>query len=55
MTRVYQARQDASIFTIQNKIEIIFGLPVGSVKLVRPDGKKKRSDASVQSLRHEWS
>ncbi|KIC37244.1 hypothetical protein [Leisingera sp. ANG-M7] len=53
-TRYRIARSDAPIRTITDKIEEVFGLPTGSVVLVKPDGRKKRSDATIQSLRDEW-
>lgn len=53
-SRYRVARADAPIGTITAKIEEVFGLPQGSVVLVKRDGRKKRSDASIQSLRDEW-
>jgi hypothetical protein len=53
-SRYRVARSDAPIGTITAKIEEVFGLPQGSVVLVKRDGCKKRSDASIQSLRDEW-
>jgi hypothetical protein len=53
-TRYRTARSDAPIGTITAKIEDVFGLPEGSVVLIKPDGRKKRSNASIQSLRDEW-
>lgn len=53
-TRYRVARNDASVSSITSAVEDIFGLPEGSVKLVRPDGTKKRADATIRSLRDEW-
>jgi hypothetical protein len=53
--RFNAARSDASVASIRKSIEEIFDLPEGSVQLVRPDGSKKRSDASIASLREEWN
>lgn len=55
MTRTNRAREDASVEVIQDKIEAVFGLPSGSVRIVKPDGRKKRADASIASLREEWA
>ncbi len=52
--RFNAARSDASVAAIRRSIEEIFDLPEGSVQLVRPDGTKKRSNASIASLRGEW-
>ncbi|WP_149137306.1 hypothetical protein [Cupriavidus campinensis] len=48
------ARSDASIRSIRQKIEEVFGLPEGSVALCGPDGKALRSDAKIGTLRRRW-
>lgn len=53
-SRYRTARSDAPVGTITAKIEAVFNLPEGSVVLVKPDGRKKRSDATIRSLREEW-
>jgi hypothetical protein len=52
--RYFSARGDASVGSLQGTIEKQFGLPDGSVRLLRPSGRAKRSDASVSSLRRDW-
>ena len=52
--RFKKARADASVDTIQSSIESDYGLPAGSVRLLRPDGRPKRRDASIASLRDEY-
>jgi hypothetical protein len=52
--RFKKARGDASVDTIQSTIESDYGLPTGSVRLLRPDGTPKRRDASIASLRTEY-
>lgn len=52
--RVNRARADACVHSIQANIESHYGLPEGSVRLVRPNGRAKRSDASIASLREEY-
>ena len=52
--RYRSARSDASIGSIKKQIEIAFGLPEGSVALVKPDGSKIRSDATIKTLRSQW-
>lgn len=53
-TRYRKARSDASIESIQKTLEEKFGLPTGSVRLVNPNGKKIRSDATVGTLISNW-
>lgn len=52
--RYFSARSDASVGSLQRTIEKQFGLPDGSVRLLRPSGRSKRSDASIASLRDDW-
>ena len=44
-------RDDASIAAAQKAIAKTMGLPVDSVKLVLPSGRKARTDATVEALR----
>ena len=48
------ARSDASVASIRQKIEQIFGLPEGSVALCGPDGRGLRGDAFIKTLRRRW-
>lgn len=48
------ARSDATIEVIQRRIQKDYGLPVGSVKLVYPSGRKARADATVGALLRNW-
>lgn len=52
--RYRRARSDSTLGTLQVEIERTFGLPPGGVRLVRPDGRKMRSDALVRSFRECW-
>lgn len=52
--RYRRARSDSSLATLQRSIEGNYGLPAGSVRLVRPDGRKVRCDATVRHLRRQW-
>lgn len=52
--RFRQARDDASIGSIRKKIEMVFGLPEGSVQICGPLGKILRSDAKIATLRTRW-
>jgi len=52
--RFRKARSDSTLGTLQSVIERVFGLPEGSVRIVRPDGRKMRSDALVRSVRKRW-
>lgn len=49
-----RARSDCSVKTLERVIERVFDLPPGSVRIVRPDGRKMRSDAFVDRLRKLW-
>ncbi|HZJ97730.1 MAG TPA: hypothetical protein VFD12_07855 [Oligella sp.] len=53
-TRFRVARADASIGSICKKIEEVFGVPEGAVKLCAPNGKPLRSDAKISTLRRRW-
>lgn len=52
--RYRAARSDASVASIRNKVEQIFGLPEGSVALCGPDGRALRGDAFIKTLRRRW-
>jgi len=52
--RKNQLRRDASVGTGQRKIESVFGLPQGSVRLVNPGGKNARIDKSIEALLTDW-
>ncbi len=47
-------KSDASLKTAASVIKKLFGLPEGSVKLVKRDCRKKREDATVGTLRNHW-
>jgi len=53
-TRFRSARSDASVGSICKKIEEVFGVPEGAVKLCDPKGKPLRSDAKIATLRSRW-
>jgi hypothetical protein len=52
--RYRKVREDAEIGPFLTKIEKQLGLPGGSVKVVGPNGRKIRSDASVAAIRKKW-
>lgn len=52
--RYRSARVDGKVGSLEARIARDYGLPRGSVMIVSPDGKDKRSDARVQSLLAEW-
>jgi hypothetical protein len=52
--RYRRARSDGSVKALAASIESERGLPTGSVRIVGPDGRKIRSDASVAALRKRW-
>lgn len=47
-------RSDARVRTIQRKIELYYGLPQGSVRLVNPDRSIIHPSAKIQTLRERW-
>ena len=53
-TRFRVARADASVGSICKKIEEVFGIPEGAVKLCGPDGRALRGDAKIATLRRRW-
>lgn len=52
--RYRSARIDGKVGSLESRIERDYGLPSGSVMIVGPSGKDKRSDAKVRSLLAEW-
>lgn len=48
------ARVDGKVGSLEHRIARDYRLPPGSVMIVGPDGKDKRSDARVKSLLAEW-
>jgi hypothetical protein len=53
-TRFRVARANASIGSICKKIEEVFGIPEGAVKLCDPNGRPLRKDARISTLRNRW-
>lgn len=52
--RYRDARDDATVGSIERSIERDYGLPKNSIVIVKPDGKDVRSDKTIGSLRHEY-
>lgn len=52
--RFKAANSNASVKTIQSKIESVFGLPRGSVCLRAPNGKNALERSKIRSLREKW-
>ena len=48
------ARKDATVRSIKRQIESVFGLPEGSVALLKPDGRELRADAKIGTLRQRF-
>lgn len=53
--RFRTARSDCSIPSMISKIEALFQLPSGSVKLVYPSGRKAQDNLTVRHLRERWN
>ena len=52
--RYRSARKDATVGSIKRKIESVYGLPEGSVALLRPDDRKLKANAKIGTLRQRW-
>lgn len=52
--RSRKARRDATLASVTRSIEACFGLPAGSIRVVNPDGRKARSDKTVEALRRDY-
>jgi hypothetical protein len=52
--RKFALRSDASVATGQHKIEHVFGLPDGSVRLHLPSGRRARADKTIGALLADW-
>jgi hypothetical protein len=52
--RFRRAHSNARLGALQETVETMLGLPSGSVRFVRPNGDKVRSDATVATLRASW-
>lgn len=48
------ARSDARVRKIQRSIELYYGLPQGSVKLINPDKSIIHPSAKIGTLRERW-
>lgn len=53
--RFKKFRKDASILSVTRTIEQEFGLPIGSVRIEYPSGRKARIDSTVGNLALCWS
>ena len=47
------ARSDASVKSVEKRIEKDFGLPPGSVQINKSGGKNARSDAKIATVRKD--
>ncbi|MGE4277674.1 MAG: hypothetical protein AB7E30_10955 [Lawsonibacter sp.] len=52
--RYRNAREDATVGSIEKHIESTYGLPEGSVQINRQDGGNARSDKTIKKLRNEY-
>ncbi|MDM7987339.1 MAG: hypothetical protein QUS13_08405 [Smithella sp.] len=48
-------RVDAFIKTAERKIALEYGLPIGCVRLVLPNGKKARTDKKIKNFLKDWN
>ena len=48
-------RNDSSLTNAAKQIEMYFNLPEGCIRIIKPNGRKMRCDATVKSLREEWT
>ena len=49
--RFRDTREDASVGSIEKRIEKDYGLPEGSIQINRPDGSNARSDKKIKNLK----
>jgi hypothetical protein len=52
--RFRRARGDATLAALVRTIVQVLDVPEKAVRLIRPDGRKMRSDATVERLRETW-
>lgn len=52
--RYRSARQDASVGSIEKRIERDYGLPEGSISIRNKDGANARSDKRIENVRKEY-
>lgn len=52
--KINAARGDVVSSYYQRRIEIMFGLPEGSVKFVNPDGSVSKANQLIRNLRARW-
>lgn len=53
--RKYALREDATVESGTQKIERVFNLPKGSVRLELPSGRRARSDKTIGKLKADWN
>ncbi len=53
--RYRDARDDATVGSIERRIEHDYGLPKNSITIVKPEGEDARSDKTIRSLRKDYS
>jgi hypothetical protein len=52
--RYRKLRDDAKIAAAEKTIASDYGLPIGCIRLVLPNGRKARSDKTISGLRIDW-
>lgn len=52
--RSYKARDTARVSTIQRKIEEVFELPQGCVRICHPSGRRVKATSPIRSLRRKY-
>ncbi len=53
-TRHHRAHDDGILRSLKKDIERQYGLPKGSVQLVKPTKRRMREDATVLALKNAW-
>jgi hypothetical protein len=51
---IRKLRHESAVGAACNAIEEVYGLPEGSVRLVRPSGRRAESDWTIDQLRGLW-
>lgn len=52
--RFQNMKSNATVATAERKIAEEYGLPEGSVRLIRPGGKEANRNKTIGALRREW-
>jgi hypothetical protein len=52
--RIYRARENAMIRTIERRIEKVFELPQGCIRICHPIGRRVKGTSKIEMLRRTY-